>query len=95
MSEAVSKFSDGTNKTAAMQTLGRGMAELIPLLDEGAEHMRDLAKEASDSGAVLDTETTGALANMEHGFKSLGLAIKGDAVSAFAPFVGVVDGAAA
>lgn len=49
---------DGAGKTAiAIQLLGKSGANAIPLLNGGAESLRDLGDEAERFGVVIDTQT--------------------------------------
>lgn len=51
-------FEDGAGKTAlAIQLLGKSGASLIPLLNSGADGLRDMMKEAEDLGLVIDSKT--------------------------------------
>ena len=93
ISEAVSKFGDGPGKLAAVEALGRGFVELIPTLDLGAEGFEHLRKVAEETNSILDETTTARLVDMEHGFVTLGAAIKADGVEAFKPFISVMNGA--
>ena len=64
LSEVAAKFAtyrDGAEKTAlAVQIFGRSGAELIPLLNEGAEGISEMTAEAEELGLVLSQETANA-----------------------------------
>lgn len=94
IADATSKFADGVNKTAALQTLGRGMVELIPLLDQGGEGFARLKKTADETNSVLDAMTTESLVAMQHAFVEAGAAIKGVGIETFKPFADVIANAA-
>jgi len=93
IADATSRFADGTNKTAALQSLGRGFVELIPLLNQGSAGMESFRRTADATNSVLDETTTGRLVGMEHNFVTLGASIEGVAVQGFKPFIDVVNGA--
>jgi hypothetical protein len=93
IADAVSRFDDSASKLAAVSALGRGFAQMIPLLDQGSAGLQRMRQAADETNSVLDAGTTAALANMQHGFVNLGAAIKGDSVEAFKPFIDVVNGA--
>lgn len=61
MSELAGKFAsykDGAEKTALAQELfGRGGARLIPLLNSGADGLKDMADEASRLGLIVSGDT--------------------------------------
>ncbi len=55
------KYEDGANKTAlAVNIFGKAGAELIPLLNEGAEGIGELEQRARDLGLELSTKTAQA-----------------------------------
>ena len=61
VADKFASFADGTNKTAlAMQIFGKQGMELIPMLNLGANGLREMQKEAGDLGQVLSTETAQA-----------------------------------
>ncbi|MDH6185478.1 hypothetical protein [Polaromonas sp. CG_23.6] len=64
LSEVAGKFAgfkDGAEKTAlAVNLFGKSGAELIPMLNSGADGLQDMADEARRMGLVLDTETSRA-----------------------------------
>lgn len=95
LAEASSRFADSANKTAAFASLGRGMVQLIPLFDEGAEGFKKLSAGAVEAGVALGAEMTERLADMQHGLVNLHQTIQGLTTAAFAPFINVVNGAVA
>jgi hypothetical protein len=95
IAEAVSKLADTPTKTAAVQALGRGFVELIPYLDQGAEGIERFHAQAEAAGVILSEGLTKNLVEMNHGFVDLGQSIEGDAITAFVPFIDVVDTAVA
>lgn len=61
VSEAISKMPDGASKSAvAMDVFGKAGAQLIPLLNSGAQGLEDMRAEAEKLGLVLDENTTKA-----------------------------------
>ncbi len=57
LAEEISKLEDGTQKTAlAIQVFGRSGAQLVPLLNNGRQGIKDLADEARRFGVVLNTD---------------------------------------
>jgi hypothetical protein len=81
----------GFERTAvASQLLGRGAAELLPVLLQDAEAFDRAAKEAREFGAVLSTEALQQLRATDDAFDRLGLAADGfgkQVAAAFAPAV--------
>lgn len=64
IAERISSMEDGPEKLAlSMQLLGKGGGELIPLLNQGADGLARLRKEAAESGYVIDNATSAALAD--------------------------------
>ena len=58
MADRFKEMPDGTKKTAlAMDILGKSGKDLIPLLNEGSDGLRDMLDEAGALGQVLSTET--------------------------------------
>jgi hypothetical protein len=89
IADAVSRFADGGNKTAiVMELLGRGGAQMIPVLNEGSAGLDRLRKSADDTGAVMSKDTVIALDKLEQSLVGLKAAISGTAgtiVGEFAP----------
>lgn len=78
IADAVSKFADGGNKTAiVMELLGRGGAQMIPVLDKGREGLDELRQAADESGAVMSEKTVKAFSSLEHGLVTMKNAAKG------------------
>ena len=90
IADAVSRFADGPAKTAAVQSLGRGFVELIPLLDKGAAGFEELRAKADATNSTLDETATAKLVAMQHALVDLRAAIEGDAIQAFQPFASIV-----
>jgi hypothetical protein len=66
IADAVSKFADGGNKTAiVMELLGRGGAQMIPVLDQGREGLDNLRQSADAAGIVLTSHTIEALGRVQ------------------------------
>jgi hypothetical protein len=64
IAEKFVQMRDGPEKTAlAMQLLGRAGADLIPMLNLGAQGLRDMMTEADELGLVIDEKTAKAAEN--------------------------------
>lgn len=62
ISDKFAAMPDGAQKTAlAMAVFGKSGAELIPTLNQGAEGLAKLRKEAEESGAIISNEAVSAL----------------------------------
>jgi minor tail protein len=58
VADSFSKFRDGTTKTAlAVAIFGRAGADMIPLLNQGAEGLNKLTGQMRDLGLVIDEKT--------------------------------------
>jgi hypothetical protein len=61
VAEAISKMGDGTQKTAAAVSIfGKAGADLIPLLNSGADGIKAMTDEAVELGFVMDESLTKA-----------------------------------
>ena len=61
ISEVLSKMPPGAARTAlAMKLLGKSGAQMMPMLEGGAESLRDLAAEAEAMGLVISADTAAA-----------------------------------
>lgn len=82
LSEALSKVPDGADKTAAAyELLGRAGANLIPLLNGGADGLDEMTKRAEALGVVIDTETGKRAEEFNDRLTDLNLMIQGLATS--------------
>lgn len=69
---------DGAGKTAAAQMLlGRSGADLIPMLNQGSQAMREQADEAEKMGAVMGEDAVAAGAALDAALDKVGLASQG------------------
>jgi len=69
---------DGANKTAlAMAALGKGGAQLIPLLNGGAEGLKAMAEEADRFGLVMSEKATREAEEFGDNIDRMGKAAKG------------------
>lgn len=93
IADATAGFADSPTKTAALQGLGRGFVELLPLLDQGSAGLEKFAKQADQTNSLLDEGTTEALVNMNRGFVELGASIKGLMLNGFEVLIPDVNGA--
>lgn len=75
--EVIKSLKGVTNETErdalAMQILGKGAAELNPLIEADANELEALKEEAHRVGAVLDKETLKILTEVQDGFDRAGL----------------------
>src|SRR5262245_27534207 len=83
------QMEDGVTKTAlAVAIFGRGGAEMVPLLNQGAAAITSLTKEAAAFGLVITKDTFIAAEKFNDSLRSLGMIPKGVALvltAAFAP----------
>lgn len=90
-------LNDGMNKTAiAMALLGRGGAEMIPVLNRGSAGMAELGEIAKRAGTSLAEGIVHVFTQMHETFVEFGLAVKGIGVTlanAFGPAVTAIAGA--
>jgi hypothetical protein len=64
--DAVARFADSPEKTAAIGAINRGFVQMIPLLDEGSEGLRRMRDQAENTGAVMTGQTVKALSDLDH-----------------------------
>jgi hypothetical protein len=54
VADAISRYADGTTKTAAVQAIfGKGAANLIPILNQGSAGFEELKKRMQDTGQIM------------------------------------------
>lgn len=76
--DAFSKLEDGTMKTAlAIDAFGKSGAQLIPLLNEGSEGLREMQEMADKLGLTFDQKTVDAAGDFNDTLDFLGLAAQG------------------
>lgn len=64
--DALGQIENETERNAlAMDLLGKSAMDLNPLIEAGSETMAELAKEAHETGYVLDEETLGAYGDLD------------------------------
>ncbi len=72
IAERLSKMPDPADRTAlAMEIFGKSAAELIPLLNQGAEGLAELVKEAENLGLALTDEEIKAAAEADDAIQKL------------------------
>lgn len=82
VADRFASYEDGAAKTAlAMKIFGRSGADMIPLLNAGAEGIRKAAQEAGKFGRILDKETAQAAENFNDNLTRLGSVAQGFANS--------------
>lgn len=78
VSESLSKFQDGANKTAvAMKLFGKSGADLIPLLNEGEDGIRKFREQAHALGLTISQETADAANNFNDSIDTLKASVTG------------------
>jgi hypothetical protein len=78
LADRFAKMPDGVEKSAlAVEIFGRAGADLIPLLNSGAEGIKELTDEAARLGVVLDTETARAAEEFNDQMSRVGFAVDG------------------
>jgi hypothetical protein len=71
-------FADGAEKTAlAVNLFGKSGAQLIPLLNSGAEGIEAMKSEAEQLGLVLDTDTSRAAEEFNDNLSRMAAAVSG------------------
>jgi hypothetical protein len=95
--EAVSKFNPSLNLTSALMAAGgRGVAQMLPLLQKGAEGFKEYQEAIQKTGSVMSDETTAAFAKMHENITLMGMSFQGlsiSLVSAFTPAINTIVGA--
>lgn len=96
VADRFSEMKDGTAKTAmAMELFGRSGATMIPFLNQGADGVRALMKEADQLGLTLDTEAGKAAEQFNDNLtrlKSSAMGVVNQATQAFMPtLVAITD----
>lgn len=82
IAERFSKLKDGPAKTAAaMDIFGKSGASMVPLLNGGAEAIRNLQQEAVDLGVVISGESAAAAEEFNDSLTTLHAAASGLALS--------------
>lgn len=78
VSDRFAQYKDGAEKTAlAVEIFGKSGAELIPLLNGGADGLAKMTEEAKSLGLVLDSETAVAAAALNDQFDKLTMTVTG------------------
>jgi hypothetical protein len=97
LADAVAKFAPSLNLTNAVMAVGgRGIAELIPLLEQGSAGFNKFAETVKATGDVLTGAQTTAFVGMHEQVTLLGMSLKGVGItiaSEFAPAITTIVGA--
>lgn len=97
LADAVSKFAPSLNLTNAVMAVGgRGIAEMIPLLQQGSAGFNKFAEAVKATGDVLAQAQTTAFVGMHEQVTLLGMSVKGVGItlaSEFAPAITTIVGA--
>lgn len=82
MANVFQQMPDGAEKSAlAMAVFGRSGAQLIPMLNQGADGIREMTDEADRLGIVIDQETGRAAEQFNDNLDKLQKLVKGAALS--------------
>lgn len=93
IANAISRYGDGANKTAIAQALlGRAGAEMIPVLNKGAEGFAEIEETARRAGTIMSAETVSAFAATDDKIDELRLSFQGLGISIFSHIKPAVDG---
>lgn len=83
---ALGKVKNETERTALAQKIfGKGAAALNPILGAGGDQLKDLAKQARDTGAVMSNDTVASLDSFGDSMDNLKTAIMGTFGDTLAP----------
>lgn len=78
LADAFQKLPAGALRTAtAVELFGRAGADMLPMLSEGAEGIREWQKVAEETGTTLDDKTVASMARTHKALTELGLAFEG------------------
>lgn len=93
---ALGQISNPTERDAlALELFGKSALELNPLIKTSADEMAAMTKEATELGAVVDTDTVNSLESLGDGFASLKASAEGNMMtlaSSMAPALsGMID----
>lgn len=78
ISEKFKDMPDGPKKTAlAMQLMGRAGAQMIPVLNEGKDGLKEMMQVADDTGSVMSDKLVGAGLAVDEQFDQMHLATQG------------------
>jgi hypothetical protein len=93
VAEAFSQYEDGAAKTAvAMDLFGRSGANLIPLLNAGADGIAEMRKEADSFGLTLDAATGKAAEAFNDNLSRMGEMVRGVALRSAAELLPAMEG---
>jgi hypothetical protein len=88
IAEKMSQFGDGTEKTALMmQIFGRSGAQLIPMMNNGAKGLKDMADESDRLGNTISTETAKAAEQFNDNLTRMSTALGGIARTMAGPVI--------
>jgi hypothetical protein len=88
IAEKMSQYGDGTEKTALMmQIFGRSGAQLIPMMNNGAKGLKDMADESDRLGNTISTETARAAEQFNDNLTRMSTALGGIARTMAGPVI--------
>ena len=94
LSDRFSRIKDGAEKDAiAMALLGRTGEQLVPLFNKGANAIDEWGAAAERAGVATKEEAVAAMTQLHEHMIEMNAALKGDSISAFMEFHGVIEGA--
>jgi hypothetical protein len=72
VADAIAAMPEGAERTAAaMDLMGRSGGDMVPLINDGAQAIRDLMQEADDLGLTISEETAAAIQAFDDNMKKL------------------------
>lgn len=88
IADRLSKMEDGARKTAiAQELLGKSGAQLIPLLNSGADGLKAATEEAKRFGIIVTNEAAKAAEKFNDNFTKLSILAKGASIQLSGPLV--------
>jgi hypothetical protein len=88
VADAFAQMEDGAGKTAiAIKIFGRSGAELIPLLNQGRDGLREMHEEAKEFGVIFGTDAAQAAERFNDSLTKIGFVIEGIATAIGASFL--------
>ncbi len=95
LADAVSKFNPSLNLTnAVMAAGGHGVAQMLPLLLQGSEHITDLSAAVKETGMVLTDAETKSFAETHEKLTLMGMSLEGVGKRIFEIFEPAINQAA-
>lgn len=84
IADAVSRLEPSLNRTNAVMAIGgRGIAQMIPLLQNGAAGFREMAEQIRRTGSIMTTEQASAFGKTNDAIDLMLMSLKGVAITVF------------